>query len=266
MRSYPFLIAFFSISMSCQASMCALQNCVRSSAGGCLAYDNGAESVHIAEHKENSIRLTVGNHYLSPELSHYRMESIFPTRHFVFATSLEWFGYELYNTLSFSSAIGKRISRDWTLGIDLTLKSLTYEGIPHRETLLICDLFVKYHGESPHEFYGKGENLFGAGIRCVDGQFIENGRAATIGWLIHFSESVSCAIEGCWDKERVWEAHFGTEYVMEHFKIRCGVSGPPIIPSFGVGFERKNLVLDFSARWTNHLGYVLDCGICYLFK
>lgn len=265
MRACSFLIAFFSI-LSCHAIPNALQNCVRSSAGSCMAYDNGVESIHLVGSEDKSIRLTFGNHYLAQELNHYRMEGILPTRFFGFATCLEWFGYELYNIFSLRSAFGKQISKDWSVGFNLSLRSLAYEGITHRKALLVCDLFTNYHGESPHEFYGKAENLFGAGIRCGDGEFITDKRAITIGWLTHFSESVSCALECHWGKEKDWEAHFGTEYVMEHLKLRCGASGPPIVPSFGVGLGKEKFTLDFSARWVRNLGYVLDCGISYLFK
>lgn len=264
MRTCPFLIAFFSISLSCHSSD-VLQECVRSSAGSCLIYDQGAESVSIAEREDKSLHLTIGNHYLTKELSHYRLETVLPSSFLVFAANMEWFGYELYNNLSLRTAIGKRISGSWSLGINLTLKSIYYEGLLRRETFLICDLFAKYHNESPHEFYTKAENLFGAGLRSATDQFISEGRGFTIGWLTHFSEHVSCAMETRWNTLESWRIHFGAEYDMGKFILRCGASGPPIIPSFGVGFVQKNFSLDFAARWTRNLGYVLDCGISHLF-
>ncbi|MBO7606059.1 MAG: hypothetical protein J6T28_00370 [Paludibacteraceae bacterium] len=264
MKIIPVFIAFFSISVF-NGSAEANHNCVRASAGECLAYDVGSEDLRLCDAQTCRLYATLGNHYLASELSHSKLEAIIPARSLVLATDMEWFGYALYNRLRTHFALSKRLGEHCALGVGFRLASLHYEGNERRRLSLAEDVTFLFQGRTT-DLYAKGENLFDTGWRGILGERFKEPMHTTLGVLFHFSESVSCALESYWEGERNLFGRFGTRYDIGKFQLRCGAMGPPITPTFGCGFLGKNFRLDLSARWIRNLGYALDCGIGYTFN
>ena len=264
MKIVPVFIAFFSISFV-QGHAETMHNCVRSSAGECLAYDIGAEDPHLCDAQACRLYATFGNHYLAHELRHSKLEAILPARSLVFATSTDWFGYALYNRLRAHCVLAKRLGGHCSLGVGFRLASLHYEGKESRLISLAEDLTFLFQGRTT-DLYAKGENLFDTGWRGTSGERFKEPVRTTLGVQFHFSESVSCSLESYWEGERDLFGRFGTSYDIGKFQLRCGAMGPPISPTFGCGFLEKNFRLDLSARWIRNLGYALDCGIGYTFN
>lgn len=264
MKIIPVFIAFFSISVF-NGSAETTPNCVRASAGECLAYDVGTEGPLLCDAKVCRLYATFGNHYLAQELSHCKLEAIIPARSLVFAVDMDWFGYALYNRLRTHCALSKRLSGHCAIGVGFRLASLHYEGNERRSLSLAEDLTFLYQGRRTN-LYAKGENLFDTGWRGICGERFKEPMRTTLGVQFLFSESVSCALESYWEEERNLFGRFGTCYDISKFQLRCGAMGPPISPTFGCGFLGRNFRLDLSARWIRNLGYALDCGIGYTFN
>ncbi|MCR5498048.1 MAG: hypothetical protein K6F48_09425 [Paludibacteraceae bacterium] len=263
MKLIPVFIAFFSISVF-NGSAETIHNCVRASTGECIVYDVGAGNPRLCDAQACRLYATLGNHYLAHELSHSKLEAVIPARTLVFAADMEWFGYALYNRLRTHCALSKRLSGHCAIGVGFRLASLHYEGKENRNLSLAEDITFLFQGKST-DLYAKGENLFDTGWQGICGERLKEPVRTTLGVQFHFSESVSCAIESYWEGDRNLFGRFGTLYDIGKFQLRCGVTGPPIVPSFGCGFLGKNFRLDLSSRWIRNLGYALDCGIGYTF-
>lgn len=263
MKLIPVFIAFFSISVF-NGSAETIHNCVRASTGECIVYDVGAGNPRLCDAQACRLYATLGNHYLAHELSHSKLEAVIPARTLVFAADMEWFGYALYNRLRTHCALSKRLSGHCAIGVGFRLASLHYEGKENRNLSLAEDITFLFQGKST-DLYAKGENLFDTGWQGICGERLKEPVRTTLGVQFHFSESVSCAIESYWEGDRNLFGRFGTLYDIGKFQLRCGVTGPPIVPSFGCGFLGKNFRLDLSSRWIRNLGYALDCGVGYTF-
>lgn len=263
MKLIPVFIAFFSISVF-NGSAETIHNCVRASTGECIVYDVGAGNPRLCDAQACRLYATLGNHYLAHELSHSKLEAVIPALPLVFAADMEWFGYALYNRLRTHCALSKRLSGHCAIGVGFRLASLHYEGKENRNLSLAEDITFLFQGKST-DLYAKGENLFDTGWQGICGERLKEPVRTTLGIQFHFSESVSCAIESYWEGDRNLFGRFGTLYDIGKFQLRCGVTGPPIVPSFGCGFLGKNFRLDLSSRWIRNLGYALDCGVGYTF-
>ncbi len=263
MKVIPVFIAFFSIS-TIRGSAETTFDCVRSSAGECLAYDIGVEDLHLSDTRQSRLYATFGNHYLTPELCHSRLEATLPTHTLSMAYGVDWFGYALYNRLHIHFAMAKRLSEHCALGAGLHLSSLYYEGVEQRNFSLSENLFFLYQGRRT-DLYVRGDDLFATGWKGILGERMKPPAQVTAGTKFHFSENVSCATETVWREGNDWLGRFGFLYDIGKFQLRCGALGPPITPTFGCGFVGKRFRLDASARWVRNIGYAIDCGIGYLF-
>lgn len=268
MKKIPILIAFFSISNIYGATE-ELPNCVSASVGGTLRFNNGAASIALTDLTAPQCYLTVANYYFTQELNHVRGEMLCPTRFFATGFSAEWFGYALYHRVHIRATIDRKLSPLFSIGTSLNLRQISYEGATDRRPRLSCDLFFRLNKER-WELYGKGFNLFGCGNRDQANQWIAENQGATIGYLIRFTSTTSCAVscvaECHWMYPKNFSGHFGMEYQFGEWAIRCGASGPPIIPSFGCGWRKRRFRIDVAARWVRNIGYVLDGGIGFTFK
>lgn len=264
MKIIPVFIALFSISFV-QSHAETMHNCVRSSAGACLAYDIGTENPYLCDAKECRLYATFGNHFFVQELSHCKLEFVIPSHTLAFAAGMDWFGYALYNRLRTHCALAKRLGNHCSLGVGFRLSSLHYEGKESRNLSLAEDVTFLFQGRTT-DLYAKGENLFDTGWLGICGERFKEPARTTLGVLFHFSESVSCSLESYWEGERNLFGRFGTLYDIGKFQLRCGAMGPPVTPTFGCGFLGKKFRLDLSARWIRNIGYALDCGIGYTFN
>ncbi len=253
MKKIPFLIAFFSIS-NLTTSAEEIAHCVSTATGGCIRFDIGASGIANTGSHESFIYLTAGNHYLSKELNQIRAEALIPLRPFVVGLTTEWFGYSLYHRLSMVATLSKQLNEHWSLGYGIRTYHIDYEGNTRKTAYLTCDLFFRYQ-RNTWEFYGKGIHLFGP-----------LPRGATIGTLLRFSPSVSCALESSWQQEVGWLVHWGMTYQIDRFTLRCGAVGLPLKPTFGCGFQQKRMRIDVAAQWVRNLGYHLCCGVGFTIK
>ncbi len=259
MKINPVFIAFFSISISCKASD-GVMNCVRSSAGECIIYDIGADELKLCDEGKVRLYATFGNRYLLKELSHSKLEVILPVRNFVMAAGSEWFGYDLHNRLRLRYNVAKRLSAHCELGAGLLYTSIHNEGMQGRNATLSERLFFLLQTERT-DIYLEGEELFDIGWKDLQGKRVTAPLDITAGSRIHFSEAVSCAIEGTWDEEAKYGGRFGVSYTTGKFQLRCGAAGPPITPTFGCGFVGERFRLDATAQWDRNIGYSLTCGV-----
>lgn len=263
MKVTSVFIAFFSIS-SFQCLAESIPNCVRSSAGECLAYDVGMEDLSLCDANDCRLYATLGNHYFAPELCHYQLEGVIPAHTISFATGMDWFGYSLYNQFRIKYAMAKRLGNHCSLGVGMHLSSLYYEGVEQRHFFLSENLVFLYQGRRT-DLYARGDDLFDTGWKGILGERMRSPAQLTAGAKFHFSENVSCATEIVWREGNDWLGRFGFLYDMGKFQLRCGALGPPITPTFGCGFVGKRFRLDASTRWVRNIGYAIDCGIGYLF-
>jgi len=264
MKVTSVFIAFFSIS-SFQSLAESIPNCVRSSAGECLAYDVGMEDITLCDANACRLYATLGNHYFAPELCHYQLEVVIPAHTISFAAGMDWFGYSLYNQFRVKYAMAKRLGAHCSLGVGMRLSSLYYEGVEQRNFSLSENLFFLYQGRRT-DLYIRGDDLFDTGRKGILGKRMKPPAQVTAGAKFLFSENVSCATETVWRGGNDWLGRFGFLYDIGKFQLRCGALGPPITPTFGCGFIGKRFRLDASARWVRNLGYAIDCGIGYTFN
>lgn len=264
MKKKSILIAFFSISNIIHVAG-EIQGSVSSALGGCIRHEEEFSSLVCSRDSSPCCYLTFGNHYLTSELSQFRVEGTLPTPFLSIGASLEWFGYELYHQSRIRFSAGKTVGGHTNLGCAINLNHLNYEGCLAPASHLSCDLFFRYHN-SHCEIYGRGSNLFGGGFRDTRFLFLRDPQKLTIGCLIPFSPFANCAIEGCWERDIGGTIHIGMEYSFSHFALRCGAYALPATPTFGIGFKPKNIRIDIATQWAKTLGYYLNIGIGYTFK
>lgn len=259
MKISPVFIAFFSISITCKASD-GIMNCVRSATGECVVYDIGAGDLELGDANEARFYATFGNRYLLKELSHGKAEAILPVNSFVMGAGIEWFGYTLYNRLRFRYNVAKRLGAHSSLGVGLLYTSHHHEGMHGREGTLSENLFLLVQGERA-DLYLQGEELFDIGRSDLCGARLKAPPSISAGSRFRFSEAASCAVEGVWEKRTGWFGRFGMCHTSGKFQLRCGILGPPIVPTFGCGFVGERLRLDAAANWNRNIGYSLTCGV-----
>lgn len=75
---------------------------------------------------------------------------------------------------------------------------------------------------------------------------------------------LTCEVEKNLSEEIYYK--FGTEYKpIPELAIRLGVCALPLIPTFGVGVEFKDFMLNLGAKYHNTLGLEYLCGLSYSF-
>lgn len=263
MKKTPILIAFTCNSILCCASE-TLPNCVSASTANTLPFDTGIRSIVISDDPSPRFYLSAGNHYLTKELSHFRLEGCYPSHRRAIGSCIEWFGYELYHHICLQNAMVQQIGKKIHLGIALNMKLTHHTGLKEGR-MISTDLSLRYALDDRTDIYCQGTHLFGNVLRDSHLQEIKWRRGFTSGLFIRLTERVKCAIEGSFQKEAS-QAKFGIAYGINSFELRCGISGPPLIPSFGLGIFKERFRIDVAAKWRREIGYVLDCGIGYTFK
>ena len=178
------------------------------------------------------------------------------------------FGYDAWRETMFRLPVGKRLSERLALGVSVqyaVLQTELYEEQPARLTvdagmvweavdrLTLGLLLMNY----PSVIISADDSMRQAG-------FMPPRIQAGAQWQAGSDVVLAATID--WAEFRKVGLHAGIAYkAFERFEFRSGIKLPSLLPSFGVGYEWRPLVVDIAAAYHPVLGFGRGIGISYMF-
>jgi len=227
------------------------------------AYNNQAG---LARLKGLAIGLTYESRFMVPELGTSGMAVALPTKKSgVFALSISYFGYTLYNEkkigLAYARAFGDKVSA----GIQLDyLSTHLAEDYGDRNTLtveaglqatLLKDLVIAAHVFNPTR----------AKLAEYDDERIPTTLKIGLGYTISGKVIVSLESEKNLEEKNIVKA--GIEYhIAKVLYLRTGLSTNPGMYSFGFGLALDKLDIDMVSTYHQVLGFSPQITLAYRFK
>ena len=216
--------------------------------------------------KNISVGITNEFRFMVPELSVRGLAVALPTKKSgVFAVSMSYFGYSLYNEkkigLAYAKAFGEKISA----GIQIDyLSTHLAESYGNRNTFtveagiqatLIKNLVIAAHVFNPTR----------AKLADYDDERIPTTLKAGLGYT--FSEKVVVSLEAEKNLKENNIVKAGVEYhISKPLYLRTGISNNPGLYSFGFGLVLDRLKIDLASTYHQVLGFSPQLSLAYQFK
>jgi hypothetical protein len=224
------------------------------------AYNNQAG---LARLKSISFGLTYESRFMIPELATGGMAVALPTkRSGVFALSISYFGYTVYNEkkigLAYSKAFGDKVSA----GIQLDyLSTHLAEGYGDRNAFtmeagiqaqLLKDLVIAAHVFNPTM----------TKLAEYDDERIPTTLKLGLGYTVSGKVILSVESEKSLTEKGIFKA--GIEYhIVKALYLRTGLSTNPGLYSFGFGLELDRLSIDMVSSYHQVLGFSPQLTLSY---
>ncbi len=183
----------------------------------------------------------------------------------VFALSINYFGYNLYNEKKIGLAYAKSFGDKISAGIQFDyLGTSISEGYGSNSAFTIE---AGFRAELLPKFY-LGAHIFNptrAKLADYDEEKIPT--LLNIGLAYEFSDKVTLSAEG---EKNVYETSAfkaGVEYhIVKILYLRAGVGTNPTKTSFGFGLEFDSFKFDIAAAYHQQLGYTPNISLTYVMK
>ena len=213
-----------------------------------------------------SVGLTNEFRFLLPELSVRGLALAIPTkRSGVFALSISYYGFNLYNEkkagLAYSRAFGDKVSAG--IQIDyLNVHLAESYGDRHAFTveagiqaMLIKDLVIAAHVFNPTR----------ARLADYDDERIPSTLKLGLGYTISDKVILSAEAEKSLEEKNIIRA--GIEYhIVKQLYLRTGISSDPGMYAFGFGLLLDRLRIDLASTYHQVLGFSPQLALSYNFK
>ncbi len=216
----------------------------------------------LANNSSFQIGSSYENRFLLKSLSVKSIGAIIPVNNGNFGINIIHFGDVNYNEINFGLAYGRKLGKHLSVGIQF-------------------DYFTIHQG---YDYGSKSKLTFEGGfIYTVDEkikigghlynpQFKSNSNNEAILpeiYRLGLEYSIHKDLIGYFEVKNQSELgsslHFGMEYIYKSFSFRVGYSSNPDQFTFGLGIQKKNLMLDISSSLHSVLGYSPQLSLVYIF-
>jgi hypothetical protein len=221
----------------------------------------------LAVREQSKLYANYYNRYSVSELASvsggfYYLNDILPT-----GAEITSFGYDEYRESLFRLSVGKRIARQWSLGIAIQCAILQSELHEETSGRISSDIGITYR---PVENVLTGLSILHfPSIRTGD-KNIDNKHIASYSVQLGFNWEIMnmVLITGSLENrsEDAITGSFGMEYMpFDDFKLRTGIRTAPLCPSFGVGYRIVNISADIGMIYHAILGVSMGVGLSFSF-
>lgn len=225
--------------------------------GGCgltqtSVWSNFSNQAGLANINEFTFGIGSEKQFLLNELNQHTVACAIPLNGGVIGINLNYFGFELYNETKVGLAFGKKLSKNFNIGVQLD-----YLGT-----------YIEDGANSIHNF------TFEIGLqkqlnkKLILGAHIFNPTSVKIneqenipslfrlGLQYNANRKVSLFTEGSLESEQKAILHLGLEYkIINELSLRTGFSTNPAKNSFGVGYSLNKIQIDLAINKHQVLGY-----------
>lgn len=221
----------------------------------------------VAVSTSKSIHLEYYNRYLMKELGTTAVAFQYPNELLSAGVNIFSFGYDQYRESLFRLALGKRLSEKWVLGMSVQYALLQTDMFEGQFSRLSTDVGATFYPvdkvligllimDLPYVLMGSKE----AEIKDFKSYSVQIG----FQWEVINSLLIAGNLGTC--ESDVLTGGIGIEYTtFDTFRIRAGVSGPPLLPSLGVGYSFLQFSVDVATVYNSVLGVSTGVGLSYSF-
>lgn len=219
----------------------------------------------LAFHNKKEVGVYHQNKYNLKELSHTAFLASLPLKKASLGLSISRFGFNLYNENKFSLGYGQLLSNDFALGLQLNYHSTVIaEGYGNNKslsanigllTMLSDELQIAVLLINPTK------------ARLSDYEDERYQTLIRLGILYAFSKKVFLAseLERSMNTKSILKV--GMEYFFQNcIYLRAGMSTNPQLSSFGFGYNRKAIKVDFASTYHTSLGVSPQISIQFLIE
>jgi hypothetical protein len=221
----------------------------------------------IALYERHSVRINYFNRYGLKELGNINGSLYLPNAMLPAGVTVASFGYDAYRESMFRLFAAKRLNARWAAGVSVQyafLQTELYDGQPAQLSVdaglacmpvdnLLAGLFIT---DFPSISFGN-EFAERKELMCY---LIQAG----FQWEVINSMFISAALSA--GASSPAGGSLGLEYVASgDFRIRAGVKGAPLLPSFGFGYGFSDFNVDVAAVYHAVLGISTGVGLSLSF-
>ena len=221
----------------------------------------------LATRTQSKIYANYYNRYSVSELAtvsggFYFKNDIIPT-----GFEITSFGYDEYRESLFRLSLGKRIAKQWTIGIAIQYALLQSELFEENSGIVSSDIGLTYR---PVDNVLMGLSILHLPSAKVGDKNIENEHIAPYSVQFGFNWEVinTVLITGSVNNSKDYPVGgtFGLEYMpLDDFKIRAGITSSPLRPSLGVGYSIAGIDIDAGMIYHSVLGVSIGVGLSFSF-
>jgi hypothetical protein len=214
---------------------------------------------------------SIGIHYFNPyamkELGLLNAAFYLPNPILPAGAHIASFGYDAYRQTLFRLFTGKRLSKQWLLGLSIQYTILQTELFDEAPARLAADLGINY---APTENLLLGLLIINLPSVSVGDNTVERKDftpyqiQAGFQWTLIDHLLLSATLDT--GDEHPLGIALGIEYLpLDDFSIRAGLKGAPLLPSFGFGYRFSHYYIDAAAVYHPLLGISTGLGFSYSF-
>ena len=203
------------------------------------------------------------NRYITHELTTFGFLAALPTKLGTLGFSLSRFGYSSFNQTLLGASFGKKLSRDFSLGLrinyfDTQIRGFESKGIVYGELSLLSKVTDKItlgaHILNPtRPELGEARNQKTPAVFKVG---VSYGEQEHYRLFFDLNKNI----------EEDFNAKVGVEYfLLNALALRAGVNTEPSQFFGGIGVNREQLAIDFSTAYLNNLGFTPSISVNYAF-
>jgi hypothetical protein len=271
MKKKAILLIFIGIQLSTLAQNGYLLSGARSSALGtassCLSDGWGVinNQAGLGFVRQATAGFSYENRFQVKELGSRNAFFIIPLKMGTWGTSYTNFGYKAYNEHTFNLFFAKAFSNTFSMGAAIDYLHTAIAEQNTRFTTLVGEVGIQK----------KLNNTITIGAHIYNPTRSKTGKNTSdriptimrLGFCYQPSPPLILLVET--EKDLIQKPVFkaGIEYqVHRSFFLRTGIHTNPLLTSFGFGFQRYQLKLDFSGNYHQTLGYTTQIGFTYSFS
>ena len=216
--------------------------------------------------KNFSAGVSYKNNYLTKELSHQSFVANLPTKNRgVSSVGYSQFGYELYRQQDLLAGWSRLFSDKVSAGLAIHYARIHLGEELGNSTLLKCRIGVQIKLTSSMQLGVVIDNP----LRPKNNRIGEGRSAAGFyaGMKYQFSQKLASYLQAEQISEQAPSFRLALEYCpIEHFFLRGGLASKPLSESFGFGFVWRQIKVDISSAYHQHLGFSPALSMTYDFN
>lgn len=217
----------------------------------------------VAAEKKFAAGISVKRNYLLKEFETKSFDAAFPVSDlFVAAVDFSQYGYKLFNQQKLSFALAKNFGGKVNIGLSVDYSRLQLgEGYGNKNFIAVNAGFQSVISNAI-TLAGTIYNPVRKEISTVSKEKTNN--IFSLGFMDKFSDKLKILADVKQESGSKVNLSIGMEYqCTDNFFLRSGINNNPLIPAFGFGYKKGDLMIDLSVSHQYHLGYSPGISISY---
>ncbi len=202
------------------------------------------------------------NRFGLKELSTVTASVYYPNKFLDTGVLYSCFGYEYYNENALVLNISRKLSSYFSLGIHVNYYYLQIAESETNPSTFSADIGMQW---MPISGLTIGLMAVNPVFASLNGEKLPSGINTGFSYLVTPKFLLSTEFDKMVDDKPIYK--IGVEYIpIQNLFFRMGIYGSPFVPTFGMGYQLKNV--EFGLAITNHstLGLSTNLGLTYLFR